>query len=223
MNMELYGYSDELFGGIMKVCRNLVTYRTDGIIDDWDTLNEYPYYLRQVVIPSETRPLFDRSLYAALEEYVPTLQILDLRGINLSTQPLLQQFAETESKLRVLMIVHEHSVSDRDLINAIDECPSLESLVLRCMPSMNDNILKSISRLNSLKRLELLSCYITGNGLQAFVDSAPCLEYLSLIDCYNIQTDDIEYARNKLGRRAVKYQTRATPERYKYYLGRTRT
>lgn len=213
LGLEMYEHTDQMaFSRIMELCPNLVSYRTDGIIDDWDKYNEYQIGLRQIMIPERAWSFHDESLFQAIEQALPTLQMLDIRGIHASAKRVLQKLSTTNaSDLKVLMMALATDVIEQHLIEAFDSCPNLELLRLKSMPGVTNGVLQKLGQLESLRYLDISSCAgVTGAGLQALVDNASSLGGLKLVNCINIRADAVEYVRDKLGRRSVEYRLSTT-------------
>lgn len=203
---DMYQSIDRMsFARIMEACPGLVSYRTDGIVDDWDKYNEYPNGLRQIMIPDGASSNHIESLFQTIERSIPTLQMLDIRGIDAAAKRVLQRLSIVNAAdLRVLMMAWATDVNEQDLVDAVDSMPNLELIRLKSMPGVKNTILEKLGQLESLRYVDISSCSgVTGAGLQALVDNAPSLKGLKLVDCINIRADAIEYLRNKLGRRAV--------------------
>lgn len=220
LNIEVYSCHYGLFGKIMERCPVLVCFRTDGVIDSWDKYNEYPCYLREIVIPIRLYLLKDPSLWDAIFASISTLQVLDIRGSDAPREQIIRQFGQTENDLRVFRLGVSYDLTSESLLDFIDGCPKLESLVFHCVCEVNDYVLRRISHLPALKHLELMSSSVTRNGLEALVENASSLERVSFLNCYNVKPCDIDYLRGKFGRKAVEYQCKIVFEPNNYYWRR---
>lgn len=157
------------------------------------------------MIPDGASSNHIESLFQTIERSIPTLQMLDVRGIDAAAKRVLQRLSIVNAAdLRVLMMAWATDVNEQDLVDAVDSMPNLELIRLKSMPGVKNTILEKLGQLESLRYVDISSCSgVTGAGLQALVDNAPSLKGLKLVDCINIRADAIEYLRNKLGRRAV--------------------
>ncbi|XP_040244402.1 putative F-box/LRR-repeat protein 9 [Aegilops tauschii subsp. strangulata] len=138
-------------------------------------------------------------------------------GANFVTDEILNYIGARSPSLKKLALLSCYHVTSEGLYDLVTKCPQLEDIeVSRCTGVRGDAILATgracprlkrlvpdktlrrrwdrkevagISLMHELRYLSLARSEITNEELMAVVDACPCLEYLSVVDCYNIVAD----------------------------------
>ncbi|XBH93185.1 hypothetical protein VPH35_084161 [Triticum aestivum] len=138
-------------------------------------------------------------------------------GANFVTDEILNYIGVRSPSLKVLALLSCYHVTSEGFTDLVAKCPQLEDIELSgCVGVRGDVMVATgraclrlkrlvldktwrrrwdsgevagISMMHELRHLSLARSEITNEELMAVLDSCPCLEYLSVVDCYNIVAD----------------------------------
>ncbi|KAI4988842.1 hypothetical protein ZWY2020_036159 [Hordeum vulgare] len=142
----------------------------------------------------------------------------EFAGSNFVTDEILNYIGARSPSLKRLALLTCYHVTSQGFTNLLTNCPLLEDIeVSGCVGVRGDAMVAtgraclrlkwlvldktwrrrwdrgevaSISMMHELRHLSLACCEITNDEPMAVVDACPCLDYLSVVNCYNIVTDD---------------------------------
>ncbi|XP_020197227.1 putative F-box/LRR-repeat protein 23 [Aegilops tauschii subsp. strangulata] len=112
-------------------------------------------------------------------------------GETFVTDEILNYIGDRSPSLKGLELVSCAEVTSQGFTYLVNKCPLLEDIELSgCMDVGGDAIVATDRACLRLRHLRLVCTEITNKELMAIVDICPCLEYLSVVNCYDIVGDD---------------------------------